>query len=436
MSVFLSNIIGHTMGIVTIYYLYENFLQSNMKFDRKSKFLIYFATVLFGIFYSTVTMNKLLRFLGMTIDLLIPYVLYKNKFGFKLILSAVWATLTVLSELLVKALLLGHTGNLSIYYTNYEYNYLLGTVFSRILTCLLVVVYVFCVKMREQKLPVYMYLLICLVPFSSTVIFYQLQEIVAQIDDAEVYTTYCIITFVLLLFNLIFIYLFSQATQTSWLKARLAYEESRTQDQHRYHQNLAVYHQKVRQLSHDLHNHLLILHHALQEKDYSTAEQYVEKQLTILDGSKTIYTGYLLLDTILDYKQQIARNKQIRMQIQSALEPDMPLTEELLQDWCIMLSSCLDNAIEAAEQIAEVEQRKIKVSIKYDAFYLSCCVENNVQAPVPLVEQQIPQTAKSDKTLHGLGLQNVKRLAEQHDGYLVLECSETVFTTRFTAKYR
>ena len=76
------------------------------------------------------------------------------------------------------------------------------------------------------------------------------------------------------------------------------------------------------------------------------------------------------------------------------------------------------------------------MTAKYDAFYLSCCIENNVHASVPLVEQQIPQTAKSDKTLHGLGLQNVKRLAEQHDGYLVLECSETVFTTRFTAKYR
>ncbi|MBO5301495.1 MAG: hypothetical protein J6A81_04675, partial [Peptococcaceae bacterium] len=170
-----------------------------------------------------------------------------------------------------------------------------------------------------------------MMPVFSVVLFFYLQEIVILVNEQSVYNAYCLVTLILLLFNLFVIFTVSRISQASELKARLAYEESRTQDQHRYHQNLTVYHQKVRQLSHDLHNHLLILHHALQEKDYSTAEQYVEKQLTILDGSKTIYyTGYLLLDTILDYKQQIARNKQIRMQIQSALEPDMSLTEELL----------------------------------------------------------------------------------------------------------
>ena len=78
----------------------------------------------------------------------------------------------------------------------------------------------------------------------------------------------------------------------------------------------------------------------------------------------------------------------------------------------------------------------VKVIIRHDAFYLSCRIENRVQIPVSIVDNQIPQTTKPDKTLHGLGLQNVKRLAEQYDGYLLLECSDNTFTTGFTVKYR
>ena len=430
-----ADLLGGILHIIVMYLFYKSFLP---QYNTKKQFVIavYVLTGIYGIAYPIFVLKTPMRMLCTLIYFALPLVVHRDKLAKKVMLVAVYFIVLNISELMLNAILLGYLGDFMVFYQSFEYYYFWGVIFSWLLTTIILYIFSTSVILLQNRLPVYLYAVLFLMPAFSVVLFFYLQEIVILVNEQSVYNAYCLVTLILLLFNLFVIFTVSRISQASELKARLAYEESRTQDQHRYHQNLAVYHQKVRQLSHDLHNHLLILHHALQEKDYSTAEQYVEKQLTILDGSKTIYTGYLLLDTILDYKQQIARNKQIRMQIQSALDPDMPLTEELLQDWCIMLGSCLDNAIEATEQIAEVEQRKIKVSIKYDAFYLSCCIENNVQAPVPVAEQQIPQTAKSDKTLHGLGLQNVKRLAEQHDGYLVLECSETVFTTRFTAKYR
>ena len=235
----------------------------------------------------------------------------------------------------------------------------------------------------------------------------------------------------LLIFNLSVIFTISQVSQTSWLKAQLKYEQKRIHEQQEYHKNLADYHQKIRQLYHDLNNHLLIIHHALQKQDVAYALQYVEKQSQILSQNQATYTGILLLDTILDEKKQAALHQETRYTIFSQLQAEMKLTDECLQDFSLMLAACLDNALEATAAVIAKEKRFIKISLKNDKHYLYCTIENNVQENVYLAGDKLPPTSKGDTLLHGLGLRRVKELAEKYDGQLFLECNDYRFTAKF-----
>ena len=421
--------------IIAMYCFYRCFF-TQYKLNKKYVIAIYALNGIYGIVYPMITENVLQNFVCTLIYFLVPLLICRGRVSVKIIILAVYWAIFCFSEYLVYAILLGVVGDFTVFYQNFEYHYSLGVIFSSFVTFALLYFFGTSVTLLRSKYPIYLLVIMLIIPIAATGVCYYLQQIVRMVNEQNAYNAYCYITVIFMLLNLFALFTISRVAQTGELTARLAYEEQQIQNQHNYHKNLAVYHQNVRQMSHDMHNHLLILHHALAAQQYDTVEQYVEKQLTLLSESKTNYTGYLMLDTIVDYKQQIARHKHIRMQVRSLLQEDLEIAEDLMQDFCIMLGTCLDNAIEAVEHLDNAEQRLISVIFKYDAFYLTCRIENTITAPIKLSEHGLPLTTKSDNELHGLGLSNVKRLAEHYDGYLMLECSDNMFISSFVVKYR
>lgn len=71
-----------------------------------------------------------------------------------------------------------------------------------------------------------------------------------------------------------------------------------------------------------------------------------------------------------------------------------------------------------------------------DQTYIYLQIENSVAENVMLTKQALPSTTKKDTLLHGLGLQQVKRLTEQHQGQLLLDCEDLIFTVELMVKYR
>lgn len=234
-----------------------------------------------------------------------------------------------------------------------------------------------------------------------------------------------------LILNLIVLLIFLHAIQSSWLKARLEYHDRLLKEQQSYHKNLAVYHQRVRQIHHDMNNHFLILYHALKQQDTSAALQYAEKQLNLLAENKMLYTGYLLVDTVLDYKKQFAVLQQTEYVVRLQMDANLLLSETFQHNFAIMLASCIDNGLEAVKQIEDAGKRWIRITLKNDNQYLYCKVENSVKENIVIPEGQLPLTTKDDMFSHGLGLLHVKQLAEEHQGCLTLSCEEKVFTAAF-----
>jgi len=205
--------------------------------------------------------------------------------------------------------------------------------------------------------------------------------------------------------------------------------------QKEYHNNLAIYHQRVRQLHHDMNNHFLILYNALKQENADQAVQYIEKHLKLLSQSKMTYTGYLLLDTVLDYKKQIADAQCTEFLVRVQIPSDLYMTESLQNDLAMMLASCIDNALEAAAKISDEANRWIKITLKYDEQYLYCKIENSAAEEVAIKEGELPESTKTDGAYHGMGLKHVKQLAEAHGGCLMLGCEENIFTASFMVRY-
>ena len=155
--------------------------------------------------------------------------------------------------------MLGYLGDLTLYYQNFAHHYFIGVMLSSVLSFVLLYLFGTSVTLLRSRYPVYLLIIMLIIPVFSVGLFYYLQELVFLVNLQSAYNAYCYITFILLLLNLFVVFTISRIAQTGELKAKLAYEAQQRRDQHNYHKNLAVYHQKVRQLSHDMHNHLLIL---------------------------------------------------------------------------------------------------------------------------------------------------------------------------------
>lgn len=430
----LIDILGNIVGTWLLFFLYSTFL-NNPQISKKKLFIIYFIDVIFCVFYCTITITPLQRVCCSLVYITFPLFFYKEKWRFKLIFALIYFIIFVFSELFLKALLLGYVGDFSLFYSNYTYHHFLGVLFSKILALFLIYSYSVLVKMHEKKLPIYLCGILLLIPLLSILIFYYLQTIVIAVNQQEVYNAYCFIIFVLLMFNIIIVFLFSQASQASWLKAQLEYEKKLVREQQEYHNNLASYHQRIRQLYHDINNHFLILHHSLQENDINAAKEYIETELNLLPQNKMIYTGYLLIDSIIDCKKQIAKKQNAHIIVYSELM-QQPLDDEKLQDFSIMLASCIDNALEAICKIKDPEKQWIKIILKNSKTYFYCSIENPVYENIPIFNSQIPPSTKAASIFHGLGLRNVKKLAEKNGGNLSLECADKLFITKFTIKYK
>lgn len=417
-----------------LFYFY-NFFFKNPKVEKKTLLFIYSLDFLFCFTYSVFSQVPVQRITCSILFILFPLFFYREKIFFKIMITIIYFSVLTLSELLVKAVLLGYRGDFLVYYASYEYNYLIGSILSKTIGFLLIYLCTFLYKIKEERLPLFLYPLLLSVPVCSVTIFYYLQNLVFAVNQKDVYLSYILITLALLIFNLLFFFLFSQATQTSWLQAKLAYEKKIVQEQQNYFKELSLHHKETRQLNHDMKNHFLIIYNALMQNDIGQAAKYVEQQLEILSMHKVTYSGYLLLDTVLLYKKQLAAQQQTKCTIISELIIKQELSEEFLNDMALILASCFDNALEATAKITQYPKRWIKVHLYNDQTYLYMQLENSVNKNIVIHENELPKTSKKDNQLHGLGLNHVKELTEYYQGQTVLSCKDNIFTVGVMVKY-
>ncbi len=182
-------------------------------------------------------------------------------------------------------------------------------------------------------------------------------------------------------------------------------------------------------IMHDFKNHMNVIFHMLNNKNYDNALDYT-KNLSgeIYYSLYRIKTNNDTIDIVLNQKDQLALQKGIIMDIQSG---DLLILNIPPEELVIILSNVLDNAIEACEKVSTKKVISVKLIIEKDIFIFS--VINPVKDPVKIIGNKI-HTSKEDPTIHGLGLQNVDLCLGRCNGDYEINCNCQEF--QFTAFIR
>lgn len=92
-----------------------------------------------------------------------------------------------------------------------------------------------------------------------------------------------------------------------------------------------------------------------------------------------------------------------------------------------LFGNILDNAIEAANQVTEQEQRLITLTVENRENFLIVECENYFSGNL-VFDDGLPLTTKSDTLNHGFGTRSIRALTEKYDGSVKLSTQDDIFT--------
>ncbi len=187
---------------------------------------------------------------------------------------------------------------------------------------------------------------------------------------------------------------------------RLAELQEKTQQQERQDGELRALHQNVRQLKHDMKNHLMVIASYLNEEDYEQAKAYTSDILGKLNAMHSyVETGNSLLNHIINEKLAYARGQQIL--IKAEIE-NLQFQALSSIDFSALLTNLLDNAIEA-ELKEEAGKRELHVIINRCRGYEAICVKNRISQSV-LKANPALSSQKDEKESHGFGVPKIREI--------------------------
>lgn len=180
---------------------------------------------------------------------------------------------------------------------------------------------------------------------------------------------------------------------------------------------------KVRKTQHDMKHRLVVIEQLLIEKDYERAQSYTKEFLAELDDVKEFKYGDNALNTLLLIKEETARERGVRMEINAEAINTTRVSE---MDLTMIVGNLLDNAIEAAEKVEDHPEVYVIIKTK-SVLYIS--VKNRVKDTDIIKTGRPDYTTKENTLLHGFGIACIRELVDRNGGRLDMEAFDGWFRT-------
>lgn len=168
---------------------------------------------------------------------------------------------------------------------------------------------------------------------------------------------------------------------------------------------------------HDYKHNIANLMSLANNNDIEGIKQYLQSENKLLSKKLFYYkTGNDTVDTILNIKQRAAEDKGIAFIISAEIPEKCPVSSA---HFASVLGNLLDNAIEAS---IDEESPFVEVKIKPVKSYLMIVVSNKcTKSNIEL------KTTKSDKQLHGIGINSVKQTVKEYKGTFLTDHTDGIF---------
>ena len=200
----------------------------------------------------------------------------------------------------------------------------------------------------------------------------------------------------------------------------------KNQMQYGYYKEKLIEDEKLKQIYHDLKNHIIVI----QSGASNERKQYVENLLQrVVEYDDWIVSGCNVLDAILYAKKAETKLLKINMEVIIVKDlADINFVDEI--DLCTIFGNLLDNAIEGCQRASETTAQKIIINIDIVNSFFVMVIENSFNSESVQRNNNIFKTSKQDKLLHGIGIQSVKSAIDKYDGSLILEPNDEKFIVK------
>lgn len=214
----------------------------------------------------------------------------------------------------------------------------------------------------------------------------------------------------LIALNIVSLYIMVSLNQSNHIAEGLKLKEQQLEHDIKYAETVRNQYQEIRQIRHDIKQHLDTVSGLQLEGKIDAAQKYISE---ISSGLKNIEmfmdVGNDFVNAILNSKLSIAKSRGIEVLCSSSSEVG-GINE---YDLCNLIGNMLDNAIEAAEKT--VDNAVVEVSIHSDKYKLMITVANSILRPVLNGNSEL-KTTKKEADLHGYGVKSIKTISEKYSG--------------------
>lgn len=169
--------------------------------------------------------------------------------------------------------------------------------------------------------------------------------------------------------------------------------------------------EKVKALRHDMKHHMNELKILAAKGENSAIEKYIgEMEEYITNPNEIVSSGNLEIDSVMNYLIRRAKEELLTVNVNVRL----PKSVSHSFDINVILGNLLENGIEAARQ---TESKRLDINIELQQGFLRIQVENSYNGKLEKRHQRLLTTKKASG-LHGIGLENVRKMVEKYDGIM------------------
>jgi sensor histidine kinase regulating citrate/malate metabolism len=182
---------------------------------------------------------------------------------------------------------------------------------------------------------------------------------------------------------------------------------------------------EFRKNRHDLKYKLIALKNHVRNSTREEIERYIDELIDIKATDKFFHidTGNILLDTLLNFKYEMAEKQGINFNINAQVPYNLPFDND---DLCIILGNAIDNAIEAnAYTTGEVPY--IDLKIKYQDKNLIIDIKNSFDGNIVQDKAGKLISRKKDSENHGMGINSIKRSLQKYNGYMDIKIDGSMY---------
>lgn len=168
---------------------------------------------------------------------------------------------------------------------------------------------------------------------------------------------------------------------------------------------------------HDIRNQFVQFEDKLTKHEIDTMKSAIQ----IYDSN--IKTGSEILDVILYKKQLICEKFHIQM---SCIADGSSLSFISTSHLYSLFSNAIENAIEAVQQIEDIEKRIISITVGKENGLIAIHITNYFDG-ICDIKNGIPQTNKKDKSHHGYGAKSIRYIVDLYHGRVSFQTDEDIF---------